>query len=179
MGLDLDFVNPLSYSPIDDEFKEGIALALRHACLRVIDWLPYSSLCGNCLYPNIKVNDNKTVKTFREWLYGLLAWIQENKVKYTYLSKPKYKWQEQFFTKDNNKQIMFGDIISLNSETEPPKYKPGSNNPKPYYLKHHIYWTDKRQPEYICMETDAILIQQFIDELNDMDIPDEWILYMH
>ena len=99
--------------------------------------------------------------------------------RYTYLSKPKYKWQEQFFTKDNNKQIMFGDIISLNSETEPPKYKPDSNNPKPYYLKHHIYWTDKRQPEYICMETDAILIQQFIDELNDMDIPDEWILYMH
>jgi hypothetical protein len=178
MGLDLDFVNPLSYSPVDDEFTEGIALTSRHACLRVIDWLPYSSLCGNCLYPNIRINSRETVKTFRDWLYGLLSWIQENKGKYAYLPKPKYKWQEQFFTNDN-KDIMFGDIISLNSEIEPHHSNPDLNNPNPYYLKHHIYWTDKRLPEYVCMETDAILIQQFIDELNAMDIPDDWVLYMH
>jgi hypothetical protein len=193
MGLDIAFVNPLSYSPEYPsdkdcsqnkynaewyDFTESIPLVPRHACLRVIDWLPYSSLCGNCLYPNIRINDSKTVKTFKEWLRGLLAWINENKGKYAYLSKPKYKWQEPFFTPDD-KAIMFGDISSLNSEVEPAKYNVGKNNRKPYYLKHIMYWTDKRQPEYVCMETDAILIEQFIDELNEMNIPDDWVLYMH
>lgn len=177
MGLDLTFVNPATRredEPGDypSDYTESIPLYLRHSKLRIIDWLPYTSLRGNTLYPNIRTNGRKTVREFKEWLIGLLEWILSNRSKYMYLLKPKYEWQCKLFN-STNREIAFGDVETINSPNSPPKSEGR------YLVRHHIYWTDYRSTHELSMLSDAHVVMSFITELEEMDLPDDWILCFH
>ena len=177
MGLDLTFVNPASLQDgeIGDypsDYAERISLYLRHQKLRIIDWLPYTSLRGNTLYPNIRTNGGKTVREFKEWLTGLLHWILCNRSKYMYLLEPKYEWQTKLFNSQQH-EIAFGAIETINSPTSPPESE------ERYLVRHHIYWTDYRAIHELSMLSDSHVVMSFITELEEMNLPDDWILCFH
>jgi hypothetical protein len=179
MGLDLTFVNPSSLQEGDEntgdypsDYSEKKSLCLRHPTLRVIDWLPYISLRSNTLYPNIRTNSGKTVAEFKEWLIGLLEWILRNRSKYMYLLEPKYEWQSTLFNSENH-EIAFGAIETINSPASPPESEDR------YLVQHHIYWTDTRATHELSMLSDAKVVMSFITELEEMYLPDAWVLCFH
>lgn len=179
MGLDLTFVNPATLLEGDDntgnypsDYTETKCLHNRHPTLRVIDWLPYSSLRHKSLYPNIRTNSNKNVAEFKEWLIGLVEWILTNRKKYMYLLEPKYEWQAKLFNSPN-REIAFGNIETIDSPTPPPK------SDDRYLVPHHIYWTDTRHPTELSMLSDAYVVMSFITKLEEMNLPDDWELCFH
>lgn len=185
MGLDIRFIEPSNQNLEEDcdewdyLIQSGIRIDNLQGILRVIDWFPYtnnSSVTTNVwppdnmsLFPNIRETAGYTFTQFLDYLTGLHAWILANSDKYNYLIKPKYEWQKEFF-KGNN-YIMFGDIQSINSSEKP-------DNKESYFVKHHIYWTDGRSHAELSLDSDAEIVQIFINRLKLMGIPNHYIAKM-
>ncbi len=101
-------------------YTSSILMDSRGGTLRVIDWFPYCSVALSSslhLTSGIRTNDGKTVAEFKKWLLDLQDWIMNNRKRYKYLVKSMYEWQNKYFNKSNH--VIFGDIESLNSPTDP------------------------------------------------------------
>ena len=181
MGLDLTFVNPASLAEDDPEvidFLENESQSCDNAILRIIHWFPYTEKSMSDPkhpppYSSIRSNENKTFGEFKSWLVGLREWILDNRAKYIYLPKPKYDWQIPFYP--NKGTILFGDIESMNSPDKPVR----TIHPNLFLVQHTIYWTDKRSLRQMEMIHDAMLVQRFIDYIENMGIDDNWLVKFH
>lgn len=155
----------------------GICIYELQGILRIIDWFPYTN--DRCvpvqmvwppvntqLYPNIRDTHEFTFTRFLDYLSGLHSWILANSDKYKYLIKAKYEWQKEFFKCNSN--ILFGDIQSINSAEKP-------DDKESYFVKHHIYWADTRSHAELHLESDAEIVQSFINRLKLMGIPKHYI----
>jgi hypothetical protein len=183
MGLDIRFIEPSNQNLEEDSeewdylIERGIRIDNLQGVLRIIDWFPYTNnrgaltnvwpLDNMSLYPNIRETAGYTFTQFLDYLTGLHAWILDNASKYKYLIKPKYEWQKEFF-KDNN-YIMFGDIQSINSAEKP-------DDKASYFVKHHIYWTDKRDHTELSLDSDEKIVESFIKALQSMGIKKQYIV---
>ena len=183
MGLDIRFIEP-SKKNVDEDREEwdylierGIRIDNLQGILRIVDWFPYTNNRGvitnewppndTQLYPNIRDTAGYTFTQFLDYLSGLHSWIIANADKYKYLIKAKYEWQNEFF--EGNNYIMFGDIQSINSAEKP-------DDKASYFVKHHIYWTDKRAHAELSLDSDAKIVESFIKALQLMGIKKHYIV---
>lgn len=175
MGLDLIFVNPAN---VNDKplYKPEERKACNNVNFRIIGCLPYiwqssSEHKGvDTPYTSIRSNSGKTVADFRSWLVGLREWILDNRNKYIYLMEPKYDWQRPFYT--SRYKVLFGDITVINSPNKPSR----KENPTAFAVVYSIYRNDDRPLNHYDMIHDAMIVQNFIDYLEDFDVEDNWIL---
>lgn len=181
MGLDLTFVEPTTNTeenPDDVDYQEPNSQSCDNAILRIIHWFPYTEKSMSDPkhpppYSSIRSNANKTFGEFKSWLVGLREWILDNRAKYIYLPKHKYDWQIPFYP--NKDTILFGDIESMNSPDKPDR----TIHPNLFLIQHTIYWSDKRPLRQMDMIHDAMLVQRFIDYIENMGIDDNWLVKFH
>jgi len=185
MGLDITFVNPATFKgdnpeePKLSDYEEKTTLAGDIAILRIIDWLPYAKdrcKTHNILatpYTGIRTNSKKTVKELKAWLIGFREWILDNRNNYIYLPEPKYEWQEKFYA--NKGRLLFGDIDSINSPVKPTR----QDHQNTFMALHTIYRTDGRPISHFDMIHDSMLVQNFIDMLEEQLLDDSWIVMFH
>lgn len=167
---------PCAHGSYANDYAETITVktAIRW---RDIYHLPYtmhsppSTYTGSVPFKPFYTTGVHTFSELKEYLNMLVIWIHENMYNYTYLTSAKYDWQIPYFY-DKHNTIMFGDNDSINSEISPETITPTT-----FYTEYY-WWKDIiPDPKNLNLYYDKVMVQSFIDEINEKKYPDDWLVF--